>query len=99
MGHHITIRTYPPPGDWVTNPERACADLNTDAWFPAVGHGGTHSTRRAKEICNGTPVRPGCPVRVECREYAVGSERVFGIWGGTTERDRERLRALRKAAA
>ena len=35
----------------------------------------------AKNICN------TCPVRVQCRDYAL-STRVTGIWGGTTEAER-----------
>lgn len=35
----------------------------------------------AKEMCH------KCPVRVQCRDYAL-STRVTGIWGGTTEAER-----------
>jgi len=35
----------------------------------------------AKNICQ------KCPVRVQCRDYAL-STRVTGIWGGTTEAER-----------
>jgi hypothetical protein len=35
----------------------------------------------AKSICQ------NCPVRVQCRDYAL-STRVTGIWGGTTEAER-----------
>jgi len=35
----------------------------------------------AKNICG------KCPVRVQCRDYAL-STRVTGIWGGTTEAER-----------
>lgn len=48
-----------------------------------------------------------CPVKPECLEFAlasVGSGRDFGVWGGTSERERRRIRAERarmraKAAA
>jgi hypothetical protein len=36
----------------------------------------------AKSICE------RCPVRVQCRDYAL-STRVTGIWGGTTEAERQ----------
>jgi WhiB family redox-sensing transcriptional regulator len=35
----------------------------------------------AKSICE------RCPVRVQCRDYAL-STRVVGIWGGTTSQER-----------
>jgi len=34
-----------------------------------------------------------CPVRWECLAHALGREHI-GVWGGTTERQRRRLRKL-----
>jgi WhiB family transcriptional regulator, redox-sensing transcriptional regulator len=36
-----------------------------------------------------------CPVKAPCLEYAM-THRVKGVWGGMTERDRDRLKAKRK---
>jgi WhiB family transcriptional regulator, redox-sensing transcriptional regulator len=54
--------------------------------------------RGAKSIC------AGCPVRVECLEYAIRTREPHGIWGGLNElerrlllRHRERERGLRLA--
>jgi len=41
--------------------------------------------RRAKAIC------ASCPVRVECREYAVRTREAHGIWGGLNELERRHL--------
>lgn len=54
-----------------------------DAFFPQATD---RETQRfieniAKSICE------SCPVRVQCRDYAL-STRVTGIWGGTTEAER-----------
>jgi WhiB family redox-sensing transcriptional regulator len=38
-----------------------------------------------------------CPVRAECLEYALRHSEMFGIWGGTSERERRRMRRLRAA--
>ena len=46
----------------------------------------------AKRICM------GCAVRGECREYAMGVPDMRGVWGATTERDRDRIRAKRNRA-
>jgi WhiB family redox-sensing transcriptional regulator len=64
-----------------------CTHTNPEVWFPKVGSNGTD----AKRICR------NCPVRVECLDYAMslGVDTTFGIWGGTSKR--ERLKA-RKAA-
>lgn len=65
----------------------ACKGVETDLFFPGIGA----STKEAKAICR------ACFARSECLEYAlVGSEK-FGIWGGTSERERRRLRRERSA--
>ena len=38
----------------------------------------------------------GCPVSAECLEWALETRVRYGIWGGTTERERRRM--LRKSA-
>jgi hypothetical protein len=40
----------------------------------------------------------GCAVRGECREYAMTVPDMRGVWGATTERDRDRIRAKRNRA-
>lgn len=59
-----------------------CADHNTDLWFPPIGQGGA----KAKAICH------TCPVKGQCLEFAIEHDEVHGIWGGTSGRERERLR-------
>lgn len=46
---------------------------------------------RAKAICR------ECPAREECRNFAVQSGEA-GVWGGTTEEERRRLRRNRRTA-
>lgn len=62
-----------------------CAQADPEKWFP--GHGGT--VRSVRAICG------RCPAQDECREYAVARPDVTGIWGGTTSREREQIRAAR----
>jgi WhiB family transcriptional regulator, redox-sensing transcriptional regulator len=80
------------PGQWA---ERVlCAQADPDVWYPEH-----HALiARAKRIC------AACPVRAECLEYALSGAGTWrgittGIWGGTTPRERSRLRQARKAAA
>lgn len=40
----------------------------------------------------------GCPARKACYDYALANEK-FGVWAGTTSRDRRRLRAAAKREA
>src|SRR3978361_2516851 len=63
-----------------------CAETDPEAFFPEKGG----STRDAKRVC------AGCPVRLECLEYALGNDERFGIWGGLSERERRRVRLQRR---
>ncbi len=65
-----------------------CAQTDPEAFFPEKGG----STREAKRVCR------SCEVRAECLEFALahsdgpyGFGR-FGIWGGTSDQERRRLR-------
>lgn len=63
--------------------ERAlCAQVDPEAFFPEKGG----STREAKKICL------SCDVRAECLEYALANNERFGIWGGLSERERNKLK-------
>jgi WhiB family redox-sensing transcriptional regulator len=63
-----------------------CAETDPEAFFPDKGG----STREAKLVCR------GCPVRGDCLEYALENEERFGIWGGLSERERRRVRQQRR---
>lgn len=66
--------------DWIF--DAACADIVDDRmWFPHKG--GT--TRPAKAVC------AGCPVRLACLEYALANQERHGIWGGLSEWERRKL--------
>lgn len=60
-----------------------CAEVDNDLFFPEKG--GT--TAPAKAIC------ARCPVSAECLDYALTHEERFGIWGGTSERERRKIAA------
>ncbi|MBL7487054.1 WhiB family transcriptional regulator [Frankia sp. AgW1.1] len=75
------------PGEDLSWQEQSlCAQTDPEAYFPEKGG----STREAKRICS------GCEVQSECLEYALANDERFGIWGGTSERDRRKLK--RRAA-
>lgn len=54
-------------------------------FFPTQGE----STKRAKAIC------ADCSVVDECLEYALTTPERYGIWGGTSERERRIMRRER----
>jgi WhiB family redox-sensing transcriptional regulator len=61
--------------------------MDPDLFFPLDGL----MTPEAREACG------RCPVREECLEF--GLNEFYGIWGGLTFRDRQRLRKARRRAA
>lgn len=74
----------------------ACRDANPSLFF-APDHESNHQRRfretAAKAVCS------HCPVRETCLAYARQTGEVYGIWGGTTERERTQTREGRAAAA
>lgn len=46
---------------------------------------------KAKAICG------LCPITTECLDYALDTDQEYGVWGGTTQRERRAI-ARRKSA-
>lgn len=75
------------PAEWMR--DAACKGRNGDGkFFPTLGE--NHKWEAAKAICE------RCPVRRECLEYALRNVQHFGVWGGTTERERKHIRKRRR---
>ena len=69
--------------DWQLNAR--CRNLDSELFFPREGEERASRLRRervAKQVC------ALCPVRHECRAYALSHREPYGIWGGTNEIDR-----------
>jgi len=66
-----------------------CAETDPESFFPDKGG----STRDAKAVCR------GCEVRRKCLAYAMDHDERFGIWGGTSESERRRMRRQGRSAA
>ena len=75
----ITTRLLQPV-EWQS--EARCAGADPDVFFPERGG----SSKAARAVCS------KCNVREQCLEYALNNKEQFGIWGGTSERERRRLR-------
>ena len=84
--------------DYSWRTDASCRDTDPDLFFP-VGTTGPALTQieSAKRVCR------GCPVRSACLEFALSTNQDSGIWGGTSEEERRKLRrawvARRRAAA
>ena len=75
------------PGSWWNL--RRCAGLPTSLFFPTQGE----DSQQAIAVCN------LCPVRAACLRYALDNGEQWGVWGGTSERQRRRLRLAERRAA
>lgn len=64
-----------------------CQQTDPELFFPEKGE----SAVPAKQVCG------RCPVQRDCLDYALANDERFGVWGGTSELDRRRMR--RKGAA
>jgi WhiB family transcriptional regulator, redox-sensing transcriptional regulator len=66
----------------------ACRDMDPAVFFPEDGAG----VLAAQRVC------AGCEVRRECLDYALERVEQNGVFGGTSERERMRMRRKRRAS-
>ncbi|HZR12564.1 MAG TPA: WhiB family transcriptional regulator [Acidimicrobiia bacterium] len=80
------IRTH----DWDAGAWRnrsACRDTDPELFFPVGATGlAVDQIAAAKHIC------AQCTVTGECLEFALATNQEAGVWGGTTEEERRKLR-------
>lgn len=66
-----------------------CREVSPETMFPPDGAG----VEIARKIC------AGCSLQARCLEYALVNRIDHGVWGGTSERERQRIRRLRASSA
>jgi WhiB family redox-sensing transcriptional regulator len=65
----------------------ACRDTCPDLFFPVGSTGlAVEQIEAAKAVCE------ECPVKAPCLQFALETNQDSGIWGGTSEDERRRLR-------
>lgn len=71
----------------------ACLDSEPDLFFP-IGHAGPalRQVAQAKAVC------ARCHVRLECLQYALATRQAHGVWGGTSEEERQLLLLVPRTA-
>jgi WhiB family redox-sensing transcriptional regulator len=69
--------------------DASCRDTNATAFFPSDGSG----VEAVQRVC------AHCPVRLDCLEYALTNRLDYGVWGGTSERERQRILRVRRRPA
>lgn len=71
--------------DWRTM--AACRDTDPDLFFPVGSTGlALEQIAEAKDVCN------ACAAQAPCLEFALATNQESGVWGGTSEEERRKLR-------
>lgn len=90
----LTIAHVVRTGEWASDPRRHCAPgkVADPEIFFSDSHSG-YANMAALSVCQ------WCPVQQPCREYALSHPGLHGVWGGLTQRDRDRIHRQMAAAA
>jgi WhiB family redox-sensing transcriptional regulator len=73
------------------DPRVKCKGL-TDFFYPNKP---SSEVALAKAVCNGLDGTWVCPMRDQCLKYAIDHHEAYGVWGGTSERDRRKIQRAR----
>ena len=77
--------------DW--RDQAACTDTDPDLFFPIGSTGpAIEQIEAAKAVCR------ACEVQGACLEFALATNQEAGVWGGTSEEERRKLRKAWLAA-
>jgi WhiB family redox-sensing transcriptional regulator len=66
-----------------------CAQTDPELFFPEKGG----STEAAKKLCE------KCPVKTECLAFGLANREPYGVFGGLSTRQRDRLLSYRRPLA
>ncbi|MCB0915402.1 MAG: WhiB family transcriptional regulator [Actinobacteria bacterium] len=80
---------------WDWQLQGACRGEDPNLFFHPEGERGSARQAResaAKAIC------ATCPVLRECAEHALAVREPYGVWGGMSEEERERILSARRLA-
>jgi len=70
-----------------------CAQTDPELFFPDESKNPRLAINLARKLCG------SCSFKEPCLEYAVNYPELVGIWAGTTQRQRQDIRAAKNLAA
>lgn len=85
------LAQVPDDAVWHWQEHGTCRTADPALFFHPQNERGSTRRKRddaAKTICG------GCPVRVECADYAIRAREPYGVWGGMTEEERDKVYAM-----
>jgi Transcription factor WhiB. len=71
--------------DFLRRGRPACGDYDPELFYP-TSEANMAAVEMAKSVCR------RCPLRADCLSYALETGDDWGIWAGTTARERRRIR-------
>lgn len=93
MDTTILVELLTPEDDLSWRTLAACNEFDHDLFFPAGDTGpAAMQIEEAKRVCD------SCAVKAECLVFAVETNQVNGVWGGTSEQERRLIRRRWMAA-
>jgi WhiB family transcriptional regulator, redox-sensing transcriptional regulator len=94
MKQHREIRAADLTAEEDWRSAAACWSADPDLFFPVSAFGkALEQVAQAKAIC------ARCPVRRQCLAFALRTRQVHGVWGGTSEEERDFIRRRRSRTA
>lgn len=82
------LSQVPADATWEWQESGACREADPELFFHPQNERGLARLRRdraAKAVC------ARCDQRIECADYAIRAREPYGVWGGLTEEERERI--------
>ena len=76
---------------WMDSAGVKCKHM-TDFFYPNKP---SADVSKAKALCNGLDGGPPCAFRNICLRHAIDNHEAYGVWGGSSERDRRRIQRAR----
>ena len=71
----------------------ACKGTDTANFYPGRdGEVGGWNREDAEKVARAKALCANCEVQAECLAYAIRFDETFGVWGGLTSRERNKLR-------
>lgn len=77
--------------NWMDDPRVKCKGI-TGYMYPNQP---SSEVAKAKALCNGLDGNRPCALRDTCLRHAIDNHESYGVWGGTSERDRRKIQRAR----
>lgn len=84
-GQHVIDLSLVDPAELSWQDEGLCAEVGPVFFYPEQGE----NAIPAKRVCE------ACRVRARCLQWALDNDEIYGVWGGTSEDERQEIRVAR----